>query len=79
MIRRLVHWMQISEQESMSDQQDSNNASTDPVSPSTPGQKPEFPLLPVSKGFRLTLRKKLEEFQSLLKAMGACSNSPKNT
>ena len=75
MIRRLEHWMQMSEEDVTNDLVVSDNASSIPggdfVISSPTGTKPEFPLLPVSKGFRLTLKKKLEQFQSLLKKMGA--------
>ena len=64
----------MSEEDSTNELVVSDNASSTPgddsIISSPTGTKPEFPLLPVSKGFRLTLRKKLEQFQALLNKMG---------
>ena len=75
MVRRLEQWLQMSEEDTTNELVVGDNATSTPggdsVISSPTGTKPEFPLLPVSKGFRLTLKKKLEQFQALLKKMGA--------
>ncbi|CAL4183407.1 unnamed protein product, partial [Meganyctiphanes norvegica] len=75
LVQRLECWLEISE----------NHNSCHPLSPTTPNtfrefhvtaiiqkkvELPEFPLIPASKGFCITLRKTLQSFKQVLQSVG---------
>ncbi|XP_037773820.1 uncharacterized protein LOC119569947 [Penaeus monodon] len=74
LVQRLECWLEISE----------NHNASHPLSPTTPTtfreiypsdasvELPEFPLIPASKGFCITLRKTLKQFKSILESVGVC-------
>ncbi|XP_063888903.1 (E3-independent) E2 ubiquitin-conjugating enzyme UBE2O-like isoform X1 [Scylla paramamosain] len=76
-VQRLECWLEISE----------NYNITHPLSPTTPTtfreihnsavkvDLPEFPLIPASKGFCITLRKTLKQFKSILESVGVSFDS----
>ena len=74
LITRLMTWKNISQEQLQS------VSSATPVTPTTPGvfknlapgtaDLPDFPLVPASKGFCLTLDKALKNFEEALKSVG---------
>lgn len=76
-VQRLECWLEISENYNVSH----------PLSPTTPTtfreihnsavkvDLPEFPLIPASKGFCITLRKTLQQFKSILECVGVTFDS----
>jgi len=80
LMARLMMWKQIS-----LEQLQSMRMAT-PVTPTTPGivsnpaagsaDLPDFPLVPASKGFCLTLDKALKQFQESLKSVGIACETP---
>merc|ERR1719158_2772735 len=80
LMARLMMWKQISLEQLQS------MSSATPVTPTTPGvlknlapgtaDLPDFPLVPASKGFCLTLDKALKQFQESLKSVGIACETP---
>lgn len=76
LVQRLECWLEISE----------NHNASHPLSPTTPTtfreiypsdagvELPEFPLIPASKGFCITLRKTLKQFKSILESVGVSTD-----
>ncbi|XP_042893465.1 (E3-independent) E2 ubiquitin-conjugating enzyme-like isoform X2 [Penaeus japonicus] len=81
LVRRLECWLEISE----------NHNASHPLSPTTPTtfreiypsdagvDLPEFPLIPASKGFCITLRKTLKQFKSILESVGVSTDQKLQT
>ena len=70
MIMRLQYWLDHSTPAPTVNGDASTSASAVPSPiPACEYDLPEFPLLPVSKGFRFTLQKNLDKFKSVLESV----------